>query len=337
MTLWMVRAGKNGEREDFALDNGVAVIGWNELPDMSDIKERGELAALLQTTYPDEKEKTLKNWESQLWPFIRIMKPGDLVALPSKLRSVIALGHVSGDYKYQPENPPDAQHTRPVQWQTELPRTEFGQDLLYSFGAFMTVCRIKRNDAEARVKNLMAGGKDVQPTPAGGELAEDETGIDLEQYARDQISKHINQYFKGHNLARLVAALLQAQGYQVRISPEGPDGGVDIIGGRGALGFEAPRLIVQVKSSDSPVDVSVVRELQGVMSAFDTEQGLFVSWGGYRKGVEKEAARQFFKVRLWDADDLVQNLQRYYEQLPETIQAELPLKRIWMLVPADME
>ena len=30
-----------------------------------------------------------------------------------------------------------------------MPRTAFEQDLLHSFGAFMTVCNISRNDAES--------------------------------------------------------------------------------------------------------------------------------------------------------------------------------------------
>ncbi len=161
--------------------------------------------------------------------------------------------------------------------------------------------------------------------------------FDLEQFARDQISNHINQKFKGHGLARLVGAVLQAQGYQVRIAPEGPDGGVDIIAGQGALGFEPPRLVVQVKSSDTPVDVGVLRELQGVINNFGADLGLIVAWGGYKGTVEKEAARQFFKIRLWDADDLVQMVQENYDHLNEDIQAELPLKRIWTLVQEEEE
>jgi len=31
MTLWLVWADKNGEREALALDNNVAVIGWEEM------------------------------------------------------------------------------------------------------------------------------------------------------------------------------------------------------------------------------------------------------------------------------------------------------------------
>jgi restriction system protein len=162
-----------------------------------------------------------------------------------------------------------------------------------------------------------------------------EAAPDLEQYAKDQIRDYISRRFKGHKLTELVAALLTVQGYQVRVSPEGPDGGIDIIAGRGPLGFERPRLAVQVKSGDSPVDVKVLRELQGVMKNFGADQGLFVSWGGYRGSVTKEAARLFFEIRLWDSGDLVQTLQAHYDQLPDTMQAELPLKRVWTLVQSD--
>lgn len=37
MTVWLVRAEKNGERQDLALKEGLAVIGWEELPDLSKV------------------------------------------------------------------------------------------------------------------------------------------------------------------------------------------------------------------------------------------------------------------------------------------------------------
>lgn len=338
MTLWLVRAGKHGEREDFALDNNVVVIGWGELNrDLSSLKTRQELADLLQNTYPEQKPKTLSNWESQIWPFIREIKKGDLVALPLKHRAVIAIGEIEGEYRYKAENPLDARHTRPVKWKPELTRGQFAQDLLYSLGARRTVCRIQRNDAERRVKDILDGKTDRPILPPVGISTEQdtETTLDIEQYSQDQIASYINAKYKGHGLARLAAAILQAQGYQVRVSPEGPDGGVDITAGRGALGFEPPRLIVQVKSSDSPIDVAVVRELSGVMPRFGADQGLIVAWGGYKGNAEKEAALQYFKIRLWDASDVVRMLQEYYDRLPEDIQAEIPLKRVWILVEEE--
>lgn len=338
MTLWLVRAGENGEREQTALEKKLAIVGWDRLPDLSVVKKRELLTELLETQYPDKKKNTLTNWESQLWPFVSSMQIGDLVAMPSKTRSIIHFGNVTGDYKYEPGNPPGFRHTRPVYWEYEIPRNQIEQDLLYSLGAFMAVCKIQRNDAERRIKALLSDkpgkpvGVDKPRVPIG-----EEPEIDIEQFARDQISQTITRNFKGHKLTHLTAAVLEAQGYKLRISPEGPDGGVDIIAGKGPLGFESPRLVVQVKSSDSPVDVKVFRELNGVMDSFGAESGLIVAWGGFRGAVAREAARHYFKIRLWGPDDLVQMVQENYDRLPEYIQSDLPLKRIWILMLQDEE
>ena len=105
MALWLVRAGKRGEQEEFALNNRVAVIGWDDLPDLSQVQTREELYKRLEETYPEVKRKTLLNWLSQIWPFVREMQQGDLVALPSKRRPVVYLGRVKGPYVYNPNNP----------------------------------------------------------------------------------------------------------------------------------------------------------------------------------------------------------------------------------------
>ena len=50
---------------------------------------------------------------------------------------------------------------------------------------------------------------------------------------------------------------------------------------------------------------------------------------------QKPRAVGNFTVRLWDSSDLVEVIYRNYERLPAEIQAELPLKRVWMLVPDE--
>jgi restriction system protein len=101
------------------------------------------------------------------------------------------------------------------------------------------------------------------------------------------------------------------------------------------MGFDPPRLCVQVKSSTQQQDVSVLRELKGIMKDFGAEQGLLVSWGGFKRSVLSEARRAFFEIRLWDAGNLVEEVQQHYDQFPEGLKAELPLKRIWTLVQED--
>src|SRR5690606_15012454 len=110
---------------------------------------------------------------------------------------------------------------------------------------------------------------------------------DLERYARDLISKRISQRFKESRFERLIDELLQAQGYVTERTKAGADGGVDIVAGRGPMGFDEPRIAVQVKSGESPEDIKAVRELQGVLRNFNAQRGLFVSWGGYRSSVKR--------------------------------------------------
>jgi restriction system protein len=53
--------------------------------------------------------------------------------------------------------------------------------------------------------------------------------VDLEQHAKDRIVKYIAANFSGHHLARLVEAILKAQGYITTKSEPGKDGGIDIL------------------------------------------------------------------------------------------------------------
>jgi restriction system protein len=340
MSLWLVRAGKHGEDENTALDKGIAIIGWIEMTDVSNIQCYEDMKQKYSEVYPDISSKAVMNKAAQLWAFLKRIQKDDFVVLPLKTRSLIAIGKVVGNYQYQ-----DGRHTRKVQWIKDgIPRSVFGQDLLYSFGAFMTVCQIKRNNAEDRVKAILDGkpdphlsGKKVKPAidKIQDEIdSSEESLVDLEEQAFDQIRRLIGAKFRGHNLTRLVEAILNTHGYQTYRAPEGPDGGVDILAGYGPMGFDKPRICVQVKSGGIQND-SVVRELEGVMSRVGADQGLFVSWEGFNKTAIGNVRDGFFKVRLWDDKKLICNLLSCYEKLPDEIQAELPMKRIWVVVPED--
>jgi restriction system protein len=171
----------------------------------------------------------------------------------------------------------------------------------------------------------------------GTETETDETveRADLEELARDQIAQVIAARFKGHGLARLVEAVLKAQGYTTYRSPEGADGGIDILAGSGPLGFGSPRLCVQVKSQDTPVESKAVNELRGAMQTVHATEGLFVAWSGYKSTVYKQAATGFFSVRLWTQKELLEALFAHYDQLDDDLKAELPLKRIWTVASQD--
>jgi restriction system protein len=300
------------------------------------ITSRDSLLELYRKTWPDSSEKRLLNQASQVWRFKDSIALDDLVMLPLKTRPQVAVGRVKGPYAYRPDLADrDACHTRSVEWIKEIPRGAFAQDLLYTLGAFMTVFQVSRNNAEERIRAMLSGT--TPSTPAFEIEDTGETGaeapFDLEAFSTDIIQQRVIQRFKGHGMANLVAALLRADGYVTEVSPPGADGGIDILAGRGPLGFDAPRIGVQVKSTDGAADVSVLRELQGVLKGFGADHGLLVCWGGFKQSVIKEAKTLHFEIRLWDATDIVSELTAHYDALPADIQAELPLKRVWTLLP----
>jgi restriction system protein len=346
MAIWLIRAGSHGEYEQkFIQENRVYVTWANLNVDLVKLDKRAALVEQMKKRYPDDKPKAILNWAGQVWPFAREIKQGDLVILPLKSQPAIQVGEITGDYHFEPDGPNPFFHWRPVKWIGEaIPRANFGKDLLYSFGAFMTICHIQRNNAEARINAMRASGWKPESVTAATKAttapiapASDETAADinLEELAHDQIAQLISARFKGHDLTRLVESILKAQGYTTYLSQEGADGGTDILAGAGPLGFSAPRLCVEVKSGDSPIDRSTVDKLLGAVTKFGADEGLFVSWSGFKSTVQKELAASFFRVRLWSQKELLEQLFAYYEHLDEDLRAELPLKRIWTVTAQD--
>lgn len=345
MSIWLIRAGSHGEYEQKFIQEQRVYVTWDALDvDLAALSQRGELTEAMVDRYPDTKPKAIQNWVSQVWPFAHEIKCGDLVVLPMKSQATIYIGEVTGDYRFEPAGPDPFFHWRPVKWIGEaIPRAHFGQDLLYTFGAFLTICRVQRNNAEARIAAMRANSwkaeaisQQVKPTTIVA-TAEDEDDTDLEALAQDQIARLIAARFKGHALTRLVDGILRAQGYTTRLSPEGADGGVDILAGSGPLGFDRPRLCVEVKSEAGTIDRPTVDKLLGAMTKFNADQGLFVAWNGFKSTVEKELATQFFRLRLWSQKELLEQLFAHYAQLDADLKAELPLKQVWMVASQDGE
>ena len=346
MALWLVRAGRFGEHEARFIDDGRIYLTWSDLTesDMTGIADFDGIKQLLVQMYPEAGTRKIGNWTGQIWAFVIAMKVGDWVVVPSKSSATIAIGQVVGPYKFDPKADLIYRHSRQIKWlNTAVPRTAFDQDLLFSFGAFLTVCEIKRNDAEKRVRAMAQNAwQSSLPTvsmPSGNsgvsEVSVDSPEVDLEQLARDSIAKLIIQKFKGHGMARLVDAVLRAQGFTTHLSPEGPDKGIDILAAGGPFGFDRPRICVQVKSGDTPADRPEFTQLIGAMQSVNADQGLFVSWSGFKPTVMKEVPTQFFKVRVWDAKDLIEQLLQNYEKLDQDIRAELPLKQMWTIATPD--
>ena len=235
-----------------------------------------------------------------------------------------------------------------VKWlKTDVSMSVLKQDMRYQLGSALTIFEVGNNDAAYRLEQVMAGKQDPGARSAMSpgliktaetnqeEPGNESTAINLIEVAQDEIAKRLQEDFKGHELSELVEALLTAEGFKCRNSPPGADGGVDVLAGMGPLGMDSPKLVVQVKSQTGAVSDTVLQQLNGAIHRFQADQALLVTFGGVTGSARTYLETQYFNIRVWTIDDIIQSIYRHYPLLDSEMKARLPLKQIW--VPIDLE
>ena len=347
--FWTVRTGKSGERTEWGFENGVVGGGWHEMPDITRVTDKEDLRSIVSDVYGGSKN-LVANITGQLWTLRTRIQNGDFIVLPIRATSQIAIGQVvEGGYKYlAKEEDPSKRHVIQLKWlKTDISKAVLKQDLRYQLGSAMTVFEVGNNDAAFRLEQVLAGKQDPGARSAmnpgstkTSEFTQDETTevssvINLAEVAQDEIAKRLQEDFKGHELAELVEALLTAEGFKCRNSPPGADGGVDVLAGMGPLGMDSPKLVVQVKSQTAAVSDTVLQQLNGAIHRFQADQGLLVTFGGVTNPAKTYLDTQYFNIRVWTIDDIIQSIYTHYSSLDNEMKTRLPLRQIWVPISAN--
>lgn len=328
---WMVRAGDDNELIEGFLKLGIASIGWEELKNPQKYLSKDELQRQADKVYYDSKEKSRKSWVNQVWRFSREIEIGDKLISYNKEKREYIVGQVTGthfyDLKLADEYYPN--HVK-VKWENKtVNRDDLSQSAKYSLGSVLTVFRLDRWGTE--IESLLLG---KGPRGIDDELIDehDEDSIFVEDFevraqglVEDQVDK-----LDPWELQELVGGLLRAMNYTVRVSPPGPDGGVDIHASKDAFGFEKPIIKVQVKHRNSSSGSPEIQQLLGANPL--GASCLFVSTGGFTRAAVSVAAQN--GVKLVDLQSLVELIFEWYEKMPNDTRALLPLKR--MYIPGEI-
>lgn len=352
MSAWVVRAGASGESENWNLQSGRAGVEFADVDDLSGCRTREDVRRIVDASYVGDAKGRRANFTGQLWALRGTIRPGDLIVMPLKRNGQIALGTCTKGYAYAAdEMDKERRHHIEVEWSSELvSRSVLKDDLLNTINGAMTVFSPTRNQAEERLRVVLRTGTDpgafglaspaskdhAVPGVNSTEATADVDVIDPDPAPtlvaiRDRIRTHIVENFAGHKLTGLVSEILTAHGYVCDVSPPGPDSGVDILAGRGPLGLDAPTVVVEVKSEPTAIGAPVVRGLQGAISAHQADQGLLVAWGGVKSSAKREFSNQRTRIRIWTAEDILDQLFEVYEQLSDEFKNQLPLQRTWIL------
>lgn len=158
VALWVVRA-REGQQEQVALQNNIIAIGWEELPDLSSVKDKKEdLIKRYSEVYSEKTGHEQSSGYSQVWNFLKTIKKGDIVAIPLKSEDNIAIGKVVGDYEYKKEYGDNIGHTRPVDRFKKIPKSEFDSNSIKAFERRPTIYKIEGAQEDHIKKILLKHG-----------------------------------------------------------------------------------------------------------------------------------------------------------------------------------
>lgn len=314
------------------VDGRFASIGWDELGDLRSIgTDREALRAALRQTYPDKKPRAIAGWTGILHRFVEEIADGDIVVAPYKPDSTVNIGVVTGPYEFA-ASAPTHRHRRPVQWKKiGVSRTVFSQAALYELGAFLAVFGIRKHDVEFRTalasESMTSEGTEeaveaVILSKTESETTDEPRASRIDRHTRDFVLERLKTSLTHREFEEFTADLLQALGYEARVTSYTQDGGVDVIAHRDPLGIEPPLIKVQCKHHTGTIGAPEVQQLIGTQSP--NELSLFVTLGSYsREALGIERVRQ--GLRLIGGEGVVALVLRHYDDLNSRWRGRIPL------------
>lgn len=164
--VWLIRAGGRGQLAESFIENGIAAIGFGQLPDLSEVSGHDELVELVKVDWPAASDRQARERARQLWIFRSEIHPDDVVVMPSTGNSAFALGTVKREYWYR-HDASDMRHAVSVDWEpSEISATAMGEDLLKALRLRRTVNLIRSEDVARRLQQLLETGHDPGPQSA---------------------------------------------------------------------------------------------------------------------------------------------------------------------------
>ncbi|MBI4329790.1 MAG: restriction endonuclease [Chloroflexi bacterium] len=318
---WVVRAGE--EIQDKVEKASVLAIGWRKMGDLKELKEREEFRERHESIYGETGARSAMG-AGQLYRFVREMRKGDLVVSPLRASLEVLIGEVTGDYTHNPgQVSTDYPNIRPVKWSKKVSRDDLSAGLRRSLGGLATVFQV--SDHLSEVEGLLTKQPGNGPPPPDTPAPYHE---EVEATADDMISDVLMNRIGPYEFQQLVAGLLRAMGFRTRVSAPGADGGVDIRAFPDALGFQSPRIRVQVKHRKGSAGAPEVQQLAGATKG-ENYNGLFVSTGDFTNQAKTEADRHTH-ITLMDRDEFVRLLLEHYEKLEPEYQALIPLRKVYI-------
>ena len=326
---WLIRCGTGGTYLKSTLEHKCVGINFG-VGDLSGANSREDVYKIYKEAHPDTSEGTMRNGTGQLFRFYKEVAKGDTIVTYANSTRLYHLGEVTSDYRYELNLFEGCPHRRAVDWNRQVNRDRLSVSSRNSLGAIMTLFLL--NEDTVRDFESVLDGNNKASIETEKETAEDAEQVDE---IRQSVIEQANEFLKDrivalgpNDMERLVAHLLRAMGYRSKVSPIGPDRGVDVTASPDGLGFTQPRIKAEVKHQPNSSKGS--QDLRSFIGALrEGDCGLYVSTGSFTKEAKYEAERANHPVTLIDLDSLASLIKEHYEHFDAEGRNLLPLDRIY--------
>ena len=328
--MWKITAGRGNVFIADFLARDIVAIGWSEAGDYLSIPSRSSLIDHFSSVWPEQTTRQIQVGAGQVWRFLKDVTVGDEVVSYDPDTRLYHVGRIAGESEYHPELLERLPVTRRVTWIGSVSRDELSIGTRNTLGAIMTLFKLS-DTAQLEISSLagLTSASDIVSNvtrEAAEATAVTDPFGDISEQALERIKDRILG-LEWDELQELVAALLRALGYRTIVSGAGADRGRDIVASRDGFGFEAPRIVVEVKHRRGAMGAPEVRAFLGGRHSED--KGLYVSTGGFTREAQYEAERASTVTHLMTLDGLARALVEQYESLDPRGRNLLPLTRLY--------
>ncbi|MBQ8485574.1 MAG: hypothetical protein IJ534_05465 [Bacteroidaceae bacterium] len=113
-SIWVYAPGEGARKWQECLDEGIMLLGWDEMENFRDYETRQDIVERLREVYGNT-ENAYTNDSLAIWQFCREMRPGDIVYVKRGLTLIVGRGVVKGGYQYNDEWY-EYKNSRAVEW-----------------------------------------------------------------------------------------------------------------------------------------------------------------------------------------------------------------------------
>lgn len=319
-SMWMVRAGRDGYLiDEFA--RGFIAIGWHELGDLSSIASQDEIRERYEREFPDENPTKTANAVAMVYKFRCVLKVGAEVVTYNPQAREYMIGTIESDYYHNPDEIDDEisdyVHLRKVKWIGQIGRDLLSASSKRSLSGILTLFSVNE-EVSTELRSRLCNNTEKPSNEV--------TDIDWVDQSRELIKDKILK-LSHEEMEQLAAVILRAMGYKTRVTPKGPDRGVDVLASPDGLGLEEPRIKVEVKHRSTTMGAQEIRSFLGGLHEGD--KALYISTGGFTKDAKYEADRSNIPLTLLNLDEVATLIVSHYENFDTEGQRLMPLVKVY--------